>query len=77
MNIYDILRQLVEGVSFNGYNRESALQVIDELRNTNALGTVSGRTSEGTHECSAGPEGLCTVCNERMTPPIVYRQNVR
>ena len=49
MNIYDVLRRMVEARPFQDYERVEALKMLDELQQANAFGTVARLTDEG-HE---------------------------
>ena len=49
VNIYDVLRRMIEARPFQDYERAEALKILDELQGANAFGTVARLTDEG-HE---------------------------
>jgi hypothetical protein len=70
VTIYDILDKLVRGEAFHGYERDSALEVVADLRKLNGLGTLTGQTSVGEHQCqpfdTTQTATACTICDRRM-----------
>lgn len=70
LNVYDILEKLVRGEALHGYEQESALAVVTDLRKVNAFGTITGQTSVGEHECipydTKRAETACTICARKM-----------
>ena len=74
MNIYDVLRKLVDARPWADLERAEALDLLNELETVNALGTLSGRLDKRDHEHErAGawfPESMkCGQCGTGMDPP--------
>ena len=46
MDIYDILRRLVEARPFQQHEQEESIKVIEELRAVNAFGSMAARVRE-------------------------------
>ena len=75
MNLYDVLRKLVEARQWTDEERASALRLLSELEQVNALGTMTGSLAEAGHQCVAKgswfPESVqCGVCGGRVEPPL-------
>lgn len=74
MNIYDVLRKLVDARPWADLERTEALDLLNELEQVNALGTLSGKLDKRDHDHErAGawfPESMkCTQCGIGMDPP--------
>ena len=67
MDIYDILRRLVEARPFQQHEQQESIEVIEELRSLNVFGTLSKITKvEHEHDDVAiGPNRVrCRICTE-------------
>lgn len=51
MTIYEVLERLIIGPVFRSDEEQAAVQVIHDLRDMNAFGTVAAQTDLATHEC--------------------------
>lgn len=74
MNIYDVLRKLVDARPWADLERTEALDLLNELEQVNALGTLSGKLDKRDHDHErAGawfPESMkCRECGIGMDPP--------
>ena len=74
MNIYDVLRKLVEARPWADLERTEAIDLLNELESVNALGTLSGKLDKRDHDHErAGqwfPESMkCVTCRIGMDPP--------
>ena len=49
VNIYDVLRRVVEGRPFQEHEKREALELLDDMERLNVLGTVARQLNEG-HE---------------------------
>lgn len=74
MNIYDVLRKLVEARQWTDQERTDALVVITDLEKVHAFGTSASQIDERDHECER--RGLvfpfsmqCKFCGKGMDPP--------
>jgi hypothetical protein len=51
VNLYDVLRRLVEARPFQEHERAESLRLIDEAQRMHVFGTVGGELNEGhTHD---------------------------
>lgn len=71
MNIYDVLRKLVEARPWADAERTEALELLSELEGMNALGTLSGKLDKRDHDHERGgawfPQSMqCHVCGAGM-----------
>ena len=74
MNIYDVLRKLVDARPWADAERTEALDLLNELEQVNALGTLTGKLDKRDHEHErAGawfPLSMkCAQCGIGMDPP--------
>ena len=74
MNIYEVIRKLVEARGFTATEQSDALKLLTELEQVNALGTLASRLDEKDHECERGgdwfPESMqCRICGKGLDPP--------
>ena len=74
MNIYDVLRKLVDARPWADVERAEALDLLNELEQVNALGTLTGKLDKRDHEHErAGawfPQSMkCAQCGIGMDPP--------
>lgn len=72
MTIYEILERLIIGPVFRSDEEQAAIEVIHQLRDMNALGTVATQTDLTTHECELVPpfpqgghwRPYCRICGK-------------
>lgn len=75
MNIYDVLRKLVEARPWQDSERADALKLIGDLEQMQVFGYIAGSTTEQDHICEAAgewfPESVrCLHCGKPMDPPL-------
>jgi hypothetical protein len=70
MTIYEILERMIIGPVFRSDEEQAAVEVIHQLRATNAFGTTAAALDVASHECAAGelwPDAArCLTCGAEM-----------
>lgn len=65
MNVYELLEQLTRKAGFSEPVERDALELVESLRVTAALGTLAGRTEVSDHDPQRPPmSSVCSICQK-------------
>ena len=74
MNVYDLLRKLVEARPWSDQERIDAVRLITDMETMSVLGTMAGSMREQDHQCEPIDAWFpgsrqCKMCGGAMEPP--------